>query len=248
MSQSEIVEGPDEDDGRLLDEQKRFYRGQAPRYDDWWQRLGQHDFGAEYNAEWNEQVGFIERAISQFGICGNVLEFAGGTGWWTQRLAGVADRLTVVDSSPEVLERNRARVGRDDIRYVVADIFDWLPEEPNTYDVVFFSFWHSHVPRHRLATFWMLVDRCLHAEGQAVFVDNRWDPSMDRPSPGIVSAEGEVQVRRLDNGSKYRVVKVFYEPADLVAQLDALGWDAKVEGTRSFVYGSASPRRKSGPR
>lgn len=78
---------------------------------------------------------------------GDVLEMAGGTGWWTQRLASTAQRLTVIDSSPETLDLNRNRVGRPDVDDVAADLFAWQPRR--TYDNVFFSLWLSHVPRSR---------------------------------------------------------------------------------------------------
>ena len=72
----------------------------------------------------------MDDALDSFGATGSVLELAGGTGWWTERLARTADRLTVVDSSPEVLAINQERVGRSDVNYVVADLFDWQARFP----------------------------------------------------------------------------------------------------------------------
>ena len=50
---------------------------------------------------------------------GSVLEPAGATGWWTERLARTAERLIVVDSSSDVLALNQERVGRSDVNHVV---------------------------------------------------------------------------------------------------------------------------------
>src|SRR5205807_522682 len=111
--------------------------------------------GAAASEEWDRQVSELATALTAFDATGDVLELAGGTGWWTQRLGGTADRLTVVDSSPAAIELNRNRVGRPDVDYVVADLFSWRP--PRTYDVVFFSFWLSHVPRPRFSAFWSFV-------------------------------------------------------------------------------------------
>ncbi|MGI8492143.1 MAG: class I SAM-dependent methyltransferase [Acidimicrobiales bacterium] len=133
------------DDDDLLEEQRTFYRARAPGYDEWWQRRGRYDRGPEHALEWDRQVAVAQDALDAFGPTGDVLELAGGTGWWTQRLAGSADHLTVVDSSPEVLEINRQRVAREGVTYVVADLFEWRPKR--AFDVVFFSFWLSHVPR-----------------------------------------------------------------------------------------------------
>jgi len=83
----------------------------------------------------------VVHALDTFGPVGDVLEVAGGTGWWTQRLAQTAASLTVVDSSDETLRINRERVDRPagkSVTYVVADIFGWRPDR--SYDTVFFSF------------------------------------------------------------------------------------------------------------
>jgi demethylmenaquinone methyltransferase/2-methoxy-6-polyprenyl-1,4-benzoquinol methylase len=130
----------------LLADQRAFYRARAPEYDEWWQRRGRYDQGPDDAREWHRQVAQITRTLDQLEPLGNVLELAGGTGWWSQYLAERADRLTVVDSSPEALTINRQRVGRSDVTYLVADIFTWRPDRH--YDTAFFSFWLSHVPEN----------------------------------------------------------------------------------------------------
>jgi SAM-dependent methyltransferase len=139
------------DDDDLLAEQRSYYRARAPEYDEWWQRRGRFDRGHEQELEWQRQVAVVDNALTSFGAYGSVLELAGGTGWWTERLARTAEHLTVVDSSPEVLALNRERVGRSDVDYVVKDLYDW--RAGTKYDVVFFSFWLSHVPRDRFGEF-----------------------------------------------------------------------------------------------
>ena len=148
-------------DEDLLSEQRSYYQARAPEYDEWWQRRGRYDRGEEELLEWQRQVAVVDDALASFGATGSVLELAGGTGWWTERLARTADRLTVVDSSPEVLALNQGRVGRSDVNYVVADLFDWQGD--SHYDVVFFSFWLSHVPRSRFGEFWSLLRLMAHS-------------------------------------------------------------------------------------
>jgi demethylmenaquinone methyltransferase/2-methoxy-6-polyprenyl-1,4-benzoquinol methylase len=96
------------EDAELLAEQVAYYRARAPRYDEWWQRCGVYDRGPEFAAEWDRQVALVEEALATFSVSGHALELAGGTGWWTRRLARCAETLTVVDSSPEALEINLA--------------------------------------------------------------------------------------------------------------------------------------------
>jgi demethylmenaquinone methyltransferase/2-methoxy-6-polyprenyl-1,4-benzoquinol methylase len=148
----------------------------------------------------------------------------------------------VLDASAETLDLNRQRVRRDDVDYVIADLFDWQP--PRTYDAVFFSFWLSHVPRPLFGRFWALVRACLHDGGRVFLVDNRNDPVATAPprrDPHVVEYADDMHRRRLSDGSEFRVVKVMYEPEELEALLDAEGWDASIDATRWFLFGSAAP-------
>lgn len=230
-------------DGDLLDEQRSYYRSRASQYDDWWQRRGRYAGSEAEKRDWDSQVIGLEAALENFAVAGDVLELAGGTGWWTARLASRADRLTVLDGSPEALELNRERAGRDDIEWIEADVFTWRPSRH--YDVVFFSFWLSHVPRERFASFWELVRECCAPGGRVFLIDNRHDPSRTRPDPDVTAASDDVQIRHLDDGTRHRVVKIFYEPGELEDLLEAKGWRAEITGSRSFIYGSA---RLPGPR
>jgi demethylmenaquinone methyltransferase/2-methoxy-6-polyprenyl-1,4-benzoquinol methylase len=233
------------DDGALLDEQQTFYRRRAPEYDDWWRREGRYDGPPEEKAQWRAEVAEVEAALDAFGAAGRVLELAGGTGWWTQRLARTAAELTVVDGSAETLALNRSLVGRPDVRHVEADLFAWKPDAPGSYDVVFFSFWLSHVPRSRFDAFWALVGRCLAPGGRAFLIDNWHDSSRTRAGDPFTigwDSEGDIQFRTLSDGSEHRVVKVFYDPSELTALLTSLGWRAHIRRTQSaFLYGPAAP-------
>jgi SAM-dependent methyltransferase len=227
-------------DDDLLAEQRAYYRARAPEYDEWWQRRGRYDRGSVLAEEWDGQVAQVADALEAFGVRGDVLEIAGGTGWWTQRLALTAGDLTVIDSSPEVLDLNRDRVGRTDVEYLVVDLFKWQP--PRAYDVVFFSFWLSHVPRSRFSAFWSLVRSCLAPEGRVFLIDNRKDPhpTGETKDPYVVRCGPDLELRRLHDGSKYQVVEVFYEPNELQSLLSQEGWTASLDATRCFIFGEVS--------
>jgi demethylmenaquinone methyltransferase/2-methoxy-6-polyprenyl-1,4-benzoquinol methylase len=229
-------------DDELLDEQRRFYAARAPEYDEWWQRSGRYDRGDDDRREWHAQVDEVEAALTAFGATGDVLELAGGTGWWTERLARTADRLTVVDASPETLALNRERVDRADVEYVVADLFEWRPT--HQYDAVFFSFWLSHVPRERFGAFWQLVRACLAPGGRVFLIDNRDgpQPAPNVKDPVVVEYRPDLHIRRLGDGSEWRVVKVMYDIDELQGLIAAEGWDVELDRTPWFLFGSARPR------
>jgi demethylmenaquinone methyltransferase/2-methoxy-6-polyprenyl-1,4-benzoquinol methylase len=223
-----------------LDEQLRYYRARAPEYDAWALREGTFARGSRERARWFAAVAKLERALDRFHPSGNVLEIAGGTGQWTERLVRYADRLTVVDAAEEVLDLNRRRVG-DGVRHIHADVFAWRPEE--TYDVVFFSFWLSHVPPERFASFWDLVRAALAPGGRVFFIDNLASPEAaaldpEHPGPDVGSV-----TRHLSDGRAYRIWKVLHRPKQLEAELAGLGWDATVHRAgHFFLHGRATPR------
>jgi ubiquinone/menaquinone biosynthesis C-methylase UbiE len=226
-----------------LDEQLRYYRERAPEYDAWALREGRFHRGPRERARWFADIAKLERALDRFHPSGRVLELAGGTGQWTERLTRYTDDLTVVDAAHEVLELNRQRVG-DRARHIQAEMFSWKPDR--RYDVVFFSFWLSHVPPERFRQFWDLVRRALASEGRVFFIDNLASPeatALDPEHPG--PEEGSV-VRHLADGRAFRVWKVLHRPRQLVADLAELGWDATAHRTGHFFIRCEATRSSDG--
>lgn len=221
---------PDPD--ALLGEQVAYYRAMAPEYDE----AAQRDVTQIDRPE-------LEHALARFDPTGDVLELAGGTGNWTCELARYASRLTVVDASGETLAINRAKSARTPpVDYVVADMFTWRP--PRRFDVVFFSFWLTHVPPARFESFWRLVDQSLLPGGRAFFIDNAC-PTLEAIDH-IVRDDPErgVSVRRLGDGRQYNIVKVYWQPDTLQELLVTLGFDISVRQTAQgrCIYGQGTRR------
>jgi demethylmenaquinone methyltransferase/2-methoxy-6-polyprenyl-1,4-benzoquinol methylase len=219
-----------------LADQIAYYRARASEYDQWWGREGQYDHGPEWNKRWFADVEEVRRSLRAFGPRGRVLELACGTGWWTRELVKYPTSVTALDSSPETLELNRARVRSSDVRYVQTDVFRWQPDD--RYDLAFFSFWLSHVPPERFEAFWQLVASALEPGGRVFFVDSlRSERSGGRKQPAIDGRSVTVR-RRLNDGREFRVVKVYYSPEDLAGRLQDLGWNIQVGATDNFfLYG-----------
>ena len=102
----------------ILQEQIAYYRARAGEYDQWFLRLGRYDRGPDLNRRWFREIGLVTAALEAFAPAGQVLELACGTGLWTQHLVRYAAAVTALDSSPEVLVINRARLGAAGVRYV----------------------------------------------------------------------------------------------------------------------------------
>ena len=215
----------------LLDEQIAYSRARAPEYDDWWFKRGRFQRPPEVRRRWAADVAALEAAVDAFDPRGAVLELAAGTGLWTQRLVRDATSVTAVDASPAVLALNRERVAGAGapVEFVVADLFAWEP--PRRYDVVFFSFWISHVPPGRFDEFWALIDRALVPDGRAFLIDNA-------PATDWYDGEGGVTRRELVDGRTYDIVKVYWSPVALRDRLAPLGWHADLRRGEFFLYGS----------
>lgn len=223
-------------DNRLLREQLDYYNARAPEYDDWWYRRGRYDRGIDANACWIAEVAQLEQAVAAFAPLGHVAELAAGTGLWTRWLAPVSKQVVAVDASQEMLVINRARVGTARVDHVRADIFDWVP--PRRFDEVFLGFWLSHVPPERFEVFWQLVDRLVVQQGRFFFIDSLYSETSTAVDHRLEGTPALSATRRLNDGREFRVVKVYYDPADLRRRLQELGWDADVRTTgRFFLYG-----------
>ncbi|QJE94942.1 class I SAM-dependent methyltransferase [Luteolibacter luteus] len=225
--------------GDPLQEQLDYYNARAGEYDQWWLRQGRYDRGPELNGRWVAEGVEISEMLARFRPEGEVLEIACGTGIWTVQLLPFATCLTALDGAREVLAVNAAKLKSEKVRYIEADVFKWQPDR--MFDVVFFSFWLSHVPPERFEEFWELVRSCLAPGGRVFFVDSLRDSGSTAVNHDLPGEESTVSRRKLNDGREYQVYKVFYEPEDLAARLRALGWEFEVSQTASyFIRGQGS--------
>lgn len=226
---------------RLLAEQMRYYDDRAAEYEDLWFRRGRFDMGAAFNEAWFRETAIIEAAADAFDASGRVLELACGTGLWTRRLAPRARQLIAVDSSPAVIELNRGRYGASNVTYVLADLFDWEPD--GRFDAAFTGFFVSHIPPDRWSTFWRRLAAWLEPGASAFIVDDVAGPRRPYSGEGVDDGPAFAHRRQLADGREYTIVKRFYEPAELVAELDEVGWDADIRTSgEHFQFGTARPR------
>ncbi|MFL5960793.1 MAG: class I SAM-dependent methyltransferase [Gaiellaceae bacterium] len=209
-------------------EQKRYYAERAPEYDDWWHRRGRYELEPEALARWQADVAEAEAALEALVPRGSVLELAAGTGIWTRKLVQLAERVVAVDANAETLALNTAEA-----ELVRADVFDWKPEE--RFDLVFFSFWLSHVPQERFDEFWSLVRSALRPRGRVFLVDSG---AGDTAHTGTDQAD-EQETRSLSDGRTFRIVKRRWSPDELAERVRPLGFSLDLRDTAHghFLYG-----------
>ncbi len=226
--------------GDVLAEQRLYYRERAGEYEDWWYRRGRYQRGDEADARWFAEVALLEEALAGFAPEGSVLELACGTGLWTSMLAATASSVTSIDASPEVLELARAKVGAPNVSFIEADLFSWEPER--RYDVCFFSFWLSHVPRELFGSFMDKVARALEPGGRVFLIDSAPSVNASARDHRLGDPGEQLALRRLADGREYRIVKHWFQAEELQRLLGELGWSARIAATDEFfVHGHARP-------
>ncbi len=226
---------------RCLQNQLSYYVKRAAEYDEWFLREGRYDRGPSLNSLWFAQVEEVRQALAAFKPTGTVLDVACGTGIWTQQLIRYTDEVVALDASPEMLERCRQRLRGESVRYVEADVFE--SRSIGSFDVVFFSFWLSHVPPPLFADFWDIVRTNLAPHGRVFFIDSLFTQTSasndELPSP----LQATTTIRQTNDGSQFEIVKVYITPNELRRRLKSLDWTITVKSTTDyFLYGQAQTK------
>ena len=224
-----------EDWGEVLLEQMRYYDARALEYDDWFFRRGRYDRGDEATERWFAEVELAAAALNALPFDGaDILELAPGTGLWTQRFIDRARTLTVIDSSSEMVDIAKARLGDrwNGVVFEQSDLFEWEPSRE--FDGVVFFFWISHVPKAHMNTFVEKVAKSVRPGGFVYFLDSRREHLSTAADHVLPGSEEEVMTRRLSGGEKYSIIKNFWDSADLVDRFNRYGIKLKVRETPTY--------------
>ncbi|MBA3869500.1 MAG: class I SAM-dependent methyltransferase [Anaerolineae bacterium] len=223
----------------VLQDQIAYYRARAGEYDEWFYRVGRYDWGAERNGQWFAEVETVVKALRSVGKIGTALELAAGTGNFTKELATIAAQVVALDASPEVLEINRDKVNSVNVEFRQADLFNWQPD--TQYDLVFMSFWMSHVPPEKLDGFLETVRQATKVGGQVFMVDSLRDQTRTSTASNHADYDPEsiYHTRKLNDGQEYTIVKMFYDES-LVAKLAEHGFTAEYHTSGDYFWWASS--------
>lgn len=217
----------------FLDEQKAYYRARAAEYDQWWLRQGRYDQGQVFLSQWQAEQRQLFATFDQLGPVQHALELACGTGNWTERLVQIAEKVTALDASEEMIAINRAKVDSPRVSYRQVDLFEWGPD--HQYDLLVAGFWLSHIPPDHLMPHLRMLRRALKPDGRLFLVDGqRYTTQQDLDQD--VNSERYLQKRVLNDGSEYVILKRYYAQAELQDVLHEAGLPAEVIFTPTFFW------------
>lgn len=207
--------------GDVLGQQIEYYRRRAAEYD-----------RTAYGSDLAAAAKRIDRVVAALAPKGHALEIACGTGMWTQRLADSVLSLVALDAVAETIAIAEQRVVNGRVTFEIGNIFDWEPAAKVRFDTIFMAFWLSHVPRPEWARFLARISRWLTRGGRVLIVD---ECTLRSPTErmSITMANGtRTELRPLEGGAIYRIVKEDLTPGLLARELSGAGWIADIEPDR----------------
>ncbi|HXC86009.1 MAG TPA: class I SAM-dependent methyltransferase [Trebonia sp.] len=190
------------------------------------------DRSAEYDAiyakpERQDDLATLHAMLPPLVADRRVLEIAAGTGYWTRTLSRSASVITATDINAETLDVAREReFGPAQVALQVADAYA-LDEVPGQFDTAFIGFFWSHVPRAGLPRFLTGLHARLGPGARVIVLDNRYVPGSSTPISRTGPDGDTFQLRTLNDGRGYEIVKNFPARGQFTADIAAVARDVE---------------------
>ncbi len=147
-------------------------------------------------------------ALQSFFSGKDVLEIACGTGYWTERIASVANSILATDINEAVLNVARLKTySNATVEFKAVDMYT-LPSNKK-YQSLFGGFIWSHIKLQELDSFINTINRLIPPGGTIVFIDNNYVPGSSLPVAHTDEFGNTYQLRKLENGTTHSVIKNF---------------------------------------
>ena len=151
----------------------------------------------------------ILRKLCEQTLAGHdVFEIACGTGYWTQIVSQTANSITATDINEEVLQNARAKKYGCEVCFQKVDAFH-LSFPQNNFTAGLAAAWWSHLRKSEIRSFLSQFHRQFSPGSLTVFMDNKFVPGSNTSISRMDDEGNTYQVRKLENGNKYEVLKNF---------------------------------------
>lgn len=138
----------------------------------------------------------------------NVFEIACGTGYWTEKIAQTAASVFATDINKSVIEiAQRRNFENANVTFGLADIYNLNASKK--FDGLYGGFIWSHIPLQDISLFLQIVNSMVLPGGIIVFIDNKYMEGSSTPITKTDDYGNTYQIRKLENGSSYHVLKNF---------------------------------------
>jgi SAM-dependent methyltransferase len=145
----------------------------------------------------------------------DVLEIACGTGYWTQIVSQTAKSVTATDINEEVLQIARAKNYAGKVVFEKVDAFNLPLAHQNDFSAGLAAAWWSHLRKAQTGNFLSRFHRLFPSGSTIVFMDNRFVPGSNTPITRTDDEGNTYQMRKLENGNEYEVLKNFPDEKEI---------------------------------
>lgn len=178
-----------------------YYSRRAPEYERMWYR--------DDPLRQQEQSSIIA-VMSEVLQKKRVLEVACGTGYWTQFIASIAEKIVALDASEEMIALAREKKldpGR--VQFVRGDAYA-LELLPGSFNAALANFWFSHVPRARHGEFLNGLHKKLEPGASVFMADNVYVAGVGGELVERTGSDDTFKLRTLADGSTHEVLKNYF--------------------------------------
>lgn len=156
-----------------------------------------------------------------------VLEIACGTGFWTDKVAEVAQTVHATDINQSVIDiAKRKHYAKANVTFELADFSQY--QATRLYDSLFGGFIWSHILLQETDTFLATIHRYVIPGGTVVFIDNNYVPGSNLPVVHTDAQGNTYQRRQLQDGSTHLVLKNFPSAGYLRSKLEGISCELSV--------------------
>lgn len=137
-----------------------------------------------------------------------VFEIACGTGYWTERIALTAAAIMATDINEEVIKiASQKNYPEGNVQFAGVDFFNYTA--PAKYESLFGGFIISHILLQQADHFISTINSFVQPGGTVVLMDNNYVGGSSLPVDETDEFGNTYQIRRLDDGSRHKVLKNF---------------------------------------
>ncbi len=152
-----------------------------------------------------------------------VLEIACGTGYWTQTIAETCQMIHATDINSAVLEIAQSRnYNTPHVLFEQKDLWSFERVAEHM-DGLFGGFIWSHLLKKDLPRFLNMVKNLVAQNGVLVFIDNKYVEGSNTPIARIDDYSNTYQIRKLQNGAEYEVLKNFPTKTEMAILIAPFG-------------------------
>lgn len=137
-----------------------------------------------------------------------VIEIACGTGYWTEKICTTARKVLATDINDAVIDIAKTKAyppGK--ITFQIADLFTL--SNSKKHESLFGGFIWSHIKLEELSKLINTTNNLVMSKSTIVFMDNNYIEGSNLPLTERDDAGNSYQIRNLENGKSYKVLKNF---------------------------------------